>query len=132
MTYTTQVVTSSNTFGVTFAAEQWLTEVTYKPGWAFEIRHGSMTANSAWTAYPGVNLCVLAYVPDTNAVEAGPKRFIHTFPLSPDVLYERERFLTFVLHCVLRVEAHETMEYLRAGGVRVKNPHPQPGMVLYG
>ena len=129
--YSPQVITSSNTVGLTWPAEQWLTEVTYKPGWAFEIRHGSQTGNSAWLAYPGVNLCVMAYVPDTNAVEEGPKRFIHTFPLNPQVLENRERFFAFVLYCVFRVEAHETMEYLRAGGVRVKNPHPEPGVVLY-
>lgn len=114
-----------------FLAEQWLAEVTYKPGWSFSLVEASGPTNTGGylTLYPGVNLVVNARTMDSNTL--GDALFVHTFPLSPESVRDRETFLQVVLECVKRVEIHEAMEFLKALGERIRNPHPSLYEVLY-
>jgi hypothetical protein len=124
-------VLTSNSVNWTWPAEQWLREISYRPGWRFEIRTGSYTSNGASLVWPGTNLLITARVPDSNDPDGPLVLFTHTFPLTSEHLHDRDTFLQAVLVCVMKIEMHEAMEYLRFGGVRVKNPHPEPGLVLY-
>ena len=76
-------------------------------------------------------LLITAAVPDSADPTGPPRLFTHTFLLDCHETHDRETFLAAVLRCVVQLETHEAMEYLKASGERVKNPHPTPGTVLY-
>jgi hypothetical protein len=129
LTYTLNTGTTNSLFLEPW--KTWLEQITYKPGWKFELRFGSGTGNTVngIVLYSGMNLLVWARVADSNAPDNGELWITHTFPI--DQVFTQEQFYQLVLDCVIKVERHEAMEYLKAGGVRVKTPHPEPGLVLY-
>lgn len=110
------------TGGQTVAAQQWLSELAYKPGWSFELRDYGSQTTSAFSAMV-VHLLISARVPDSNTPEAAPILITHHFSLSPFCLESREAFHREVLRHVIMVEAHEAMEYLKVAGERVCTPH---------
>ena len=101
----------------------WLAEISYKPGWRFELR----TAPEGFSAV----LFISAYVPDPN-VQQCMTTITHSFMIAHhQQLQDRETFLATVLAYTKMVEVHEAMEYFKASGVRVCNPHSTAGEVLY-
>lgn len=126
LTYTFNTATTNSCFLQPW--KTWLEEVTYKPGWSFELLYGYGSSNSnGLPLYNGMNLVIRAAVSESNTGD--PILIVHTFPINE--VQTRDEFLAQVLYCVIKVETHEAMEYLKAGGVRVKNPHPFVGQVLY-
>jgi hypothetical protein len=123
----------SNSFGWWSTWTQWLSEVSYKPGWSFELRDHGYSPTGIYTGngtfHAGLNLLITAKTLDSNTL--GETLIVHTFPLHPDLVTNQEDFLHEVLRCINMVERHETMEFLKASGVRVRNPHPSPTEVLY-
>jgi hypothetical protein len=133
--YITATVTSNLSWSTW---DQWLSELSYKPGWSFELRdngyggYGDYLGNytGGTTIYhSGLNLIISARVIDSSTL--GEQLIVHTLPMDPMALSTREDFHKEVLRCVCMVEIHEAMEFLKAMGERVRNPHPSPTTVLY-
>jgi hypothetical protein len=87
------------------------------------------SGSNGYYLHPGPNLIVRAKVMDSKTLD--DNYLVHTLPMDPLSLSTREEFMAEVLRCVCMVERHEAMEFLKASGVRVKNPHPSPYEVLY-
>jgi hypothetical protein len=127
--------TAANTFNLPWSTwSQWLAEVSYKPGWSFELRDGQYsypyyTGGTVGTYHAGLSLIISAKVIDSSTL--GESLIVHTMPMDPVALSTREDFLAEVLRLVCMVERHEAMEFLKASGERVRNPHPSPTEVLY-
>lgn len=107
----------------------WLADVTYKPGWSFEVR----TSGIATIGYDGgqlrafppqVQLLVHATVPDSNSPEETIPT-THTFAVDPH-LRTPESFYDWLTYAVSAVERHEMREFFRVGGVRHWDPHADP------
>jgi hypothetical protein len=131
VTIMTTTTTTCNTLYPMMIQEQWLAEVTYKPGWSFRLMYNTTLTSGNYTpVYPGVNLIIEAHVTDSTTLASTV--IIHTLPFPEAALWDRDTFFMAVLQLVTMVERHEAMEFLKASGVRVRNPHPSPTEVLYG
>lgn len=90
-------------------------QVTYKPGWTFELGHCGL----------GVILTMRAWVPDSTTPEHRPVEIVSRRPI--DLLslsrLDEAGFLDWLLCRVMSLESHETREWFRYRGELVDDPH---------
>lgn len=101
--------------------ELWVSEITYKPGWTFDlIRH---------FPYDDRDLAIVritAKVPDvrdpTVSAEIGQVAYIYDYIVDrPD---PKDAFMEWVFSAVLQLEKHEVNEWFRVRGAPLHEPHP--------
>ena len=91
--------------------EALVAEVSYKPGWTFELwdgeRHGEHYIGSS-----GLTLSIRAQV--ENSVSGDTTGVHHIMPIPP-ATWDRRTWERWVLDQILLVERHEAMEFYRVG-----------------
>lgn len=131
-------MTFSNSGSWCTQLKEWLAEITYRPGWEFQIQDFSGSAfitngnGFAGRDGPGVYLLIHATTQDSNHYST--LHLVHTMIIYPGEYTERDAFLSAVLRRIVMVETHEAMEFFKVSGVRHRNPHPSEGAfreVLY-
>lgn len=135
----TQSSNQLTTTGTPHIYQYWLSDLTYKPGWSFELRGGDPmdwqityqgeTTETLWNPSPmGWYLLVNAEVIDSstlNEITITHHRWFEE--LNHRHRYEgflnQEQFNEAVLRVVAEIEMHEAMEFFKSAGLRVINPH---------
>ena len=91
--------------------ETLMAEVSYKPGWTFELwdgeRHGEHYVGST-----GLTLSIRAQV--QNSISGDTVGVHHIMPVPP-ATWDRRTWERWVLDQILLVERHEAMEFYRVG-----------------
>lgn len=91
--------------------EQLVSEVTYKPGWSFELWDGERRGEH-YIGSAGLTLSIRAQV--ENGVSGGTVGVHHIMPV-PVATWDRRTWQRWVLDQILLVERHEAMEFYRVG-----------------
>lgn len=99
--------------------KEWLAQVSYRPGWSLALR----------CTDGGVELFIAASVinaedPDHCTTIQSRILIPHRYAEEMAAIGSPERFLAWVGDCLMRMEAHEHLEFFRYQGRCVKDPHP--------
>lgn len=94
-------------------AKDYLSRVTYRPGWTFEIYQG---------AFEGPHLHIYAEVADSNNPDKMIPLDIHS-PIPLMVLNDIENFMGYLAWRLKIIETHEMREWLKWDNKVVFNPH---------
>lgn len=95
-----------------------LARVTYRPGWTFAARHGRVEGNPDLTG--GLHLTIRGMVED--AFDPGHTTVLDVqVPLPP--LADEAQLLALLQWRLLRVETHESREWLRVDHRIYDSPH---------
>lgn len=86
----------------------------YKPDWTIELRKGVMCPV----------LVIDRLVHDSDHPERPREEFRSTYGVPDSAMDSEDVFIMYVREQVIDVELHECDEFLRIGGVRLRNPHP--------
>jgi hypothetical protein len=117
------------------AAREWLNEVTYKPGWRFDLWEGFPGTSMPSSYGVPVVLLISALTHDSMyGIDPAAEEFTridHGMILPDRFVLDKNVFLDAVYQQILLVEQHETREFFRVRGERLFNPHPKPGVVEY-
>ena len=98
--------------------------LTYKPTWQFrlqEIQRGQ--------GCEGLTLMISGRAPDSWD-PSSEIEFLHLFPVLP-AAYDEDSWKHWILECVLMVEKHETMEFLKFDGEATFFSEHAPGRNPY-
>lgn len=89
----------------------WLTLITYRPGWSFEVYDGR---------WEGQHFVIRARVADATEPDETTTLDIHSMLPPMDTIDQFERWLAWRLS---RIEIHEMREFLRRDGKPIFDPH---------
>lgn len=104
--------------------EQLVTELTYKPGWTFDL--ADIDRGQGCT---GTTLRIAGTVPDSwNPDE--PVTFLHLMAV-PAAAYNRQSWQRWLFRQILDVELHEAMEFFKVDGEAPYFPSHAPGWHPY-
>jgi len=100
-------------------AYEWLSKITYKPGWKFELEEERTTHH----------LYNLMYFRLTTKQPSADGSVDHAFlcsthGISPEAFMDRDHFLMIVEHAIRDAEMHEVDEWLKYDGKHIRDPHP--------
>lgn len=92
-----------------------MAEVTYKPGWTLDL------GQENW----GVVLTMRMTVPDSTTYAHEPVEVVSRSPVDLWWLsrLDRDQFLNWLFHEIMRMERHEAQEWFRFAGELVDDPH---------
>jgi hypothetical protein len=99
-------------------------DLSYKPGWAFSLRHIDRGQDSS-----GLTLVITPLVPDSKHPE-NTIRVSH-YMIVPAASYDRRSWLRWLLDQVLLVESHEACEFFCIDGRQPYPPNHGPGRNPY-
>src|SRR5689334_22772485 len=80
---------------------EWLADVSYKPGWAFEVYEGT---------WEGPHLVITAAVPDAH--HEGETTTLDVHSMLPPIM-NRDQFYHWLLWRLARIEVHEAREFFQ-------------------
>lgn len=122
------VTTASVTF--THPCHVWLGNISYRPGWSFEIGYCTMLLNT--TPPTLIELRITAKTVESNSLK-GDTTLTHVFALHSDVLdrLTENEFYDLIFRHIEMVERHEMREFYKINGVRHVDPHRDDNRHLY-
>lgn len=101
----------------TGAIENALSALSYKPGWSFTITLGDGPHGDG-----EFRLRIAYEAPDSNGHVPGLITIVNETPLPP--LDDLGEFVNFLKTCIHSAEFHESTEWLKLRGERLREPHP--------
>jgi hypothetical protein len=107
--------------------ETLIPEVTYKPGWSFELWDGERRGEH-YVGSTGLTLSIRAQV--ENSCSGDTVGVHHIMPV-PVATWDRRTWERWVLDQILLVERHEAMEFYRVGARTPFFPSHGPGRNPY-
>lgn len=99
-----------------------VSKASYRPGWTFALEHIDRGQGSE-----GLTLIVTSKGYDTYRPELGEFYRVHHYMPVPPAAYNRASWEEWLLDCLLKIEAHETCEFLVVDGRRPFAPVHAPG-----
>jgi len=100
---------------------EWLSKITYKPNWKFELEEDRNTPTRFMQNF--LYLRITTHQPNADR-SLQSVLLTSSHALSPEAFMDKSHFLMIVEHAIRDAEMHEVDEWLKFDGKHIRHPHP--------